>query len=85
MSMSQNCRAMMQFASLQPDKEPVRRHALNCDGTVHVKGDGKPMMRTAYPHSWNSTHHYNASHEIDHHGTLGLHPVATAAIQPTQM
>jgi len=36
--------------------DPKNRHALNCDGTVHVKGDGKPMKRTAYPKKFGLLH-----------------------------
>ena len=36
--------------------EAKHRQALNCDGTVHVKGDGKPMKRTAYPRSFAARH-----------------------------
>jgi len=37
--------------------EAKHREALNCDGTVHVKGDGKPMKRTSYPKSFGLLHH----------------------------
>ena len=54
---------MALMAAVQPGRleyahiEPKNRQALNCDGTVHVKGDGKPMKRTAYPKSYGLLHH----------------------------
>lgn len=58
--MSMDCKALSKLlagglmepvdTTLVSDTVPLMRQALNCDGTVHHKGDGKPMKRSAIAH-----------------------------------